>query len=139
MGIDDHIHALGIDALPGNQLGKRVEPRRQLHPLSRTAVHTVSAAGLDEDRVLSGLDDVAVESQRHEVALIRRKPLAPERPWHHAEKSSAVPMVHTRPHESDTKATQRNAGHKKEIIREPASRRALIYRRLRARALARGR
>src|SRR6266550_7162861 len=113
MGVDDHIDALGIDALTGNQIGKRVEPRRQLHPLSRTAVHTVSAAGLDEDRVLSGLDDVAVERQRHAVAVIRRKPLAPERPRHDAEKSSAVPMVHTRPHESDAKVTQRNEGHKK--------------------------
>src|SRR5260370_21739866 len=112
MGIDDHIDALWVDALIGNQIGKRVQARRQLHPLSRPAVHLVSATGLDEDGVLSGLHHVAIESQRHQVAPIRRKLLAPERLRHHAEKGSTVPMIHTGPDEGDAKGTQRNAGHK---------------------------
>src|SRR5262245_9201383 len=112
VSIDDDIDPVRIDAMLRDQLGERVQVCGQLHPVPRPVIHLISTAGFDQRRVFSGFDQVTVKRQANQIALVGRHSSAPEAFWNDAEERSAVPMVHTRPHEGDTKVTHRNTGHR---------------------------
>ena len=73
--------------------GQRLVLRRHRHPLARSGVELVARAGLDQDGVFAGADDVAVERDLDAVQLVGRRFPAPQRLRHDSEKRAAVPAV----------------------------------------------
>src|SRR5579883_570862 len=125
VAIDDDIDGFRIDARRRDRLAQILGLRLQTHALACPCVHLVAAAGFDQDRVLAGADDVAVEAARDPVQLVRGRLPAPERLRHHAEHRAAIPPVDCRAHRRDLElagAQRRAAGRR--AIHSPAGARA---------------
>src|ERR1035441_8487972 len=66
---------------------------RKLGAFAGVRVHLIAGAGFDQDGVIAGADEVAVESERDTVEFVDRGLAAPEGFGNDAEEGAAIPPV----------------------------------------------
>ena len=110
MAVDDDVDGFRIESVARDDGRERLGFGRQVHALARAGIHLVAAAGLDQDGVIAGANQVAVERQRNAVQVVRGDLPAPQGLGHNAEDRAAVPPVGARLDAGDFESAHRNAG-----------------------------
>jgi len=93
MAVDHDIDGFGVDAVAGDHLGQGIGDRREFGAFPGARVHLIAAAGFNQDGVIAGADEVAVEGERDAVEFVGRGLAAPEGLGDNAEKGAPIPPI----------------------------------------------
>ena len=93
MAVDHDVDGFGVDAVARDHFGQGLGLGRQFGAFAAAGVHLVAAAGFDQDGVLAGADNVAVEAERDAIEFVDRGLAAPKRLGDDAEHGTAIPPV----------------------------------------------